>query len=131
MRGSYCRSALVPVSSADMDSLDSQMVGLGRPLFVSLWPDEVRPRGGQESDRLLKWMSEWATVELISSALHYEKPRFEHIAQRVHQRISSVSPRQGRLFKLRIKSHPTLSNGPTTADRWFRLVLDNYQLALG
>jgi hypothetical protein len=109
----------------------AKLVGLGRPLFVSLWPDEVRPRGAQESDRLLKWMSEWATVELISSVLHYEKPKFERIAQRVSVNgYLASSPRQGRLFKLRIKSHPTLSNGPTPADRWFRFVLDNYQLAL-
>jgi hypothetical protein len=71
-------------------------LALGRPLFVSLWPDEVRPGGAEESDRLLKWMSEWATVELISSVLHYEKPKFEHIAQRVSvvpvRFSSSLSP---------------------------------------
>jgi hypothetical protein len=106
-------------------------VALDGTLLVSLWPDDARPGGAEEADQVMKWMLDWANVEIVPFVARYERPKFESAALSASMGgFLASSPGEGRLLRLRIKHHPDLPKGFRRKKRWLRFVLDDYQLAL-
>lgn len=109
----------------------ARAVGPGQSIFVSIWPDNTRPRAKCEKSRLVDWLSSWAKPELVSCALHYTQPLFEQMAVSASvDPVAAASPGFGDLLHLQVKSVPDLPVLRRSTTWWHRFVLNGYQLAV-
>lgn len=105
----------------------------GGAIFVSIWPDDVRPQGATEALDFVRWVERWADVEVLPTVPLYEEPPFErHALEFSNGSAFSMSPRRGRILKLTVKSVPeqTFHEKKTMNEEWVRFVLNDYQLAI-
>jgi hypothetical protein len=103
----------------------------GGRILVSLWPEDTRPNAVAERDRFFCWLDSWARVDLEYGALEYLTPPFEREADRVVAGGMGPKPlRKGDLVILRPFQIPPLLPPTPALSQWYRLVLDDYQLAL-
>lgn len=115
----------------DWTSWASHLIGVGGEIVVSLWPDGTRPTALSEIKYLFEWFSAWASIDEMPLVPRYVCPTFEDISQsRSAQLDVERSPRFGRLIKLRLHALPLSRAINQKTERWLRLVLNNYQLAL-
>jgi hypothetical protein len=111
----------------------ANIVGKNGTIFVSIWPNSVRPTGHSEALSFVKWARSWAELETLSVIPLYEEPPFERLAVKSSPiPILSMSPRQGRLLKLTVVRVPELQieESNRLREKWIRFVVDEYQLAL-
>lgn len=109
----------------------ARAVGLGKSVFLSLWPSETRPGAREEADAVLEQIAAWADIERMVMPLSYEAPAFETIASRQGGGPLSHSPLHGELVRLDVRiTPPARINQESEREQWSRFVLDDYQLAL-
>jgi hypothetical protein len=109
----------------------ARAIGLGRDLFVSLWPSEARPNALLEINEIGAWLSDWAEIEWLGVSARYETPIFEQAAISASKDgMLAISPRVGRLLRLRVRRLPPPAQPSEPASTRLRFVIDDYQLGL-
>jgi hypothetical protein len=115
----------------DWSRVAARAVGVGRTVFVSVWPDHTRPRGAHELASVLAEVSRWADIERNVATLGYIAPEFE-LAARAHESDPQLSrsPLVGELVRLDVRQLPEWDAGAQRQQQWLRFTADDYQLAL-
>ncbi len=109
----------------------ARAVGVGRTVFVSVWPDYTRPCGTHELASVLAGISRWADIKRNVATLSYAEPLFEAVA-RVHGSDTQLSrsPLVGELVRLDVRRLPEWDADEQRQEKWLRFTVDDYQLAL-
>jgi len=107
-------------------------ISKGGTIFVSIWPDDVRPQGPTEALNFTRWAERWADVEVLPTVLRYEEPPFERHALEFSKGFAFLkSPRRGRILKLTLRGVPDqIFHESSLNEKWVRFVLNDYQLAI-
>ncbi|MGO8184152.1 hypothetical protein [Rhizobium leguminosarum] len=107
------------------------LVGVGGKIFLSLWPNDVRPNATKELESFMRWTSEWADVEPLALVPRYDRPLFERSANEATDDFAlSSSPGYGQFLILHVREIPALPICPSDKGHWARFLLNNYQLAV-
>lgn len=120
-----------PRQLRDWSRVAARAVGVGRTVFVSVWPDHTRPYAAHELASVLAEVSRWANIERNVATLHYAEPLFEVVA-RAHESDPQLSrsPLVGELVRLDVRQLPDWDAGSQRREKWLRFTIDDYQLAL-
>lgn len=112
-------------------SVAGRILGPGRTMFMSIWPDNARPSAADERQRVVHTLEAWCNVTQHHNALQYEMPEFEKAAVRLSGFTPlSTSPRVGSLLELRVLHDPPFIARPCRRDEWIRYTVEDYQLAV-
>lgn len=120
-----------PEQLLNWSKVAARSVMIGGSVFVSVWPDDTRPRAAEELSFVLGEISGWAEIERNVEKLGYDEPRFEKLARKCADSSSlSHSPLHGELIKLNVNLTPEFEPIKTASRIWQRFTVDNYQLAV-
>lgn len=130
------RAALVdppwyPAQLTCWSEVAARAVGPGGTVFVSVWPDVTRPSAAAELALIFNRFSQWAEISRNTATLHYVTPLFETVARK-HGGTTQLSrsPLIGELVRLDVRTSPPVAVPKMAADKWLRLTIDDYQLAI-
>lgn len=108
----------------------SSVVGVGGEIYVTLWPAETRPSGGNERNELKNWVGKWGEVKRTEIPVTYVAPTFEDVAIASTGMVRETTPRFGELIHIRVKEEQAALPFLTKSARWTRFTLNEYQLAV-
>jgi hypothetical protein len=109
----------------------ARSIGMGRDIFVSIWPLETRPSAASEINAIHDWLSGWAEIERVPFPVRYETPIFEQAAVSASgdSRLRA-SPGVGRLLRVHVQRLPAVERPLDQDPSWLRFTINDYQLAL-
>lgn len=108
----------------------ANLLPVGSRIYVSIWPEDTRPRARDELLEILGAFSNWATVVRNLYDLRYDRPIFEVCAARNYSSAPPQSPLRGELIELLILKKPRIKKPNKNKYLWSRYVSGEYQLAV-